>query len=93
MDYRQYKGGYNAQRQKNNNLAIITALLACIIAVECIVIGVLWYSNNTYKTMYDEALETHLNMQKEINTLRENGGEKDGDFEKSTENNQENGVD
>lgn len=92
MDYKQYKGEYSTQGRKGKNLAIITALLACIIAVECIVIGALWYSNNSYKTMYDEALETQLNMQKEINTLRENGGDKDDDFEKSTENNQENGV-
>ncbi len=73
MDYKRVKEE-NAAALKGRRLSLLALLLICIIAVECIVIAVLWVSNYRYKVMYDEALETQLLMQQEINSLREGSG-------------------
>ena len=73
MDYKRVKEE-NAAALRGRRLSLLALLLICIIAVECIVIAVLWVSNYRYKVMYDEALETQLLMQQEINSLREGSG-------------------
>ena len=72
MDYKRVKEE-NAAALRERKLTLLALLLICIIAVECIVIAVLWVSNYRYKVMYDEALETQLLMQQEINSLQEGG--------------------
>lgn len=70
MDYKRIKDENIAAVRRKKKLTLLALLLVCIIAVQCIVIAVMWVSNYKYKVMYDEALETQLLMQKEINSLR-----------------------
>lgn len=70
MDYKRIKDENIAAVRREKKLTLLALLLVCIIAVQCIVIAVMWVSNYKYKVMYDEALETQLLMQKEINSLR-----------------------
>lgn len=71
MDYQMFKNEANNNKQ-NKKTALIILLMACIIAVNCVVISVLWIANRQYKAMYDEALSSRLLMQQEINSLRGN---------------------
>lgn len=70
MDYKRIKDENIAAVRREKKLTLLALLLVCIITVQCIVIAVMWVSNYKYKVMYDEALETQLLMQKEINSLR-----------------------
>lgn len=70
MDYKRIKDENIAAVRREKKLTLLALLLVCIIVVQCIVIAVMWVSNYKYKVMYDEALETQLLMQKEINSLR-----------------------
>lgn len=70
MDYKRVKEENMSAVRREKKLTLLAMLLVCIIAVECVVIAVMWVSNYKYKVMYDEALETQLLMQQEINSLR-----------------------
>lgn len=71
MDYKRVKEENIAAAGRERKVTLLALLLVCIIAVQCIVIAVMWVSNYKYKVLYDEALETQLLMQQEINSLRE----------------------
>lgn len=71
MDYKKVKEENIAAAGRERKLTLLALLMVCIIAVECIVIAVLWVSNYKYRVLYDEALETQILMQQEINSLRE----------------------
>lgn len=74
MDYKKFRSEKGSQREKA--VCLLALLLAGIVVVQCITAAVMWHFNRRYKAMYDEALETQLIMQREINTLR--GGETEG---------------
>ena len=91
MDYRRVKEENTASALRVKKLTLLALLLICVIAVECIVIAVMWVSNYKYKVMYDEALETQLLMQQEINSLREGSSAADGEAYKGEQAEQESG--
>lgn len=55
---------------RERKLGYISLILVFIILVQCIISVVLFTANRKYKVMYDEALETQINMQNEINALK-----------------------
>lgn len=74
MDYKKIRQESDIIKRREKLFICIAAVLVCIIAVQCVTIAVQHGINRKYKNIYDEALETQLNMQEAINKLQDAQG-------------------
>lgn len=64
---------------KEKKLGYISLMLAGIILVLCVITVVLFNANLKYNVLYEEALQTQLEMQEVINQLENNANNVDSE--------------
>ena len=70
MDYKGLKEDYRAEQNRKKKIPLIVTILIIIALVQFVTISVIWVECIRTKGMFNEALETQLIMQEEINSMR-----------------------
>ena len=70
MDYKKVKQADGAIKRREKMLKILAAVLAGTVLVQVITICKLFSYNNKYRDLYNESLETQLELHGTINRLK-----------------------